>query len=220
MKKTLIAGFMLLCSTGAWAQKIKVSESNEKIGDGSHNSLVVTIYEAVPEEIEKAWKSLMKDYDAKVSVKDGVFADNALFKQMGTNTVDVYARTEKGSANEVKFVVAFDLGGAYMSSSQHSQQYNVAKDMVENFAKKMTKESITDQLKAEQKIFNKLVSAEKDLVSDQENLSSDIVNWKEKIKKAEEEIVKKKADQEKKKQEIATQQKVLDAVILKQKSFD
>ncbi len=220
MKKVLFAGLVLLLSGNAFAQKIKVSESNEKIGGGSHNALVVSIYESSQEAIEKEWRSLMKDYDAKVSTKDGVFADNALIKAMGANTVDVYARTEKGKENEVKLIVAFDLGGAYLSSSQHSQQYSVAKDIVEKFARKMTKESIEDQLKAETKILNKLISQEKDLVSDQENLANDIKDWKAKIKKAEEDIVKKKADQEKKKVEIATQQKVIDGVMAKQKGVE
>lgn len=220
MKKLLFAGAMLAFSTGVFAQKIKVSESSEKIGGGSHNALVVSIYESTPEAIEKEWRSLMKDYDAKVTIKDGVFADNALIKAMGPNTVDVYARTEKGKDNEIKFIVAFDLGGAYMSSSQHSQQYGVAKDIVEKFARKMTKESIEDQLKAETKILNKLISQEKELVSDQESLTNDINDWKAKIKKAEEDIVKKKSEQEKKKGEIATQQKVVDAVTAKQKGVE
>lgn len=220
MKKIGFVAFVVLCSTSLFAQKVKVSESNEKVGDGSHNALVVTIYEASPEVIEKEWKSLMKDYDAKVSTSNGVFADNAMIKQMGPNTIDVYARTEKGKDNEVKLIVAFDLGGAYLSSSQHSQQYGVAKDIIEKFAKKMTKESIEGQLKAETKILNKLQSQDKDLTSDQEGLKKDIEDWKARIKKAEEEIVAKKAEQEKKKVEIVNQQKVVDAVILKQKAIE
>lgn len=218
--KKIVFGFAVLMSASALAQKIKVSESNEKIGGGSHNALVVSIYESSPEAIEKEWKSLMKSYDAKVTSKDFIFADNALIKTMGPNTIDVYARSEKVKDNEIKFIVAFDLGGAYLSSSQHSQQYGTAKDIVEKFARTMTKESIADQLKAETKILNKLVSQEKDLVSDQESLNKDITEWKDKIKKAEEEIVKKKAEQEKKKAEIAAQQKVVEAVTAKQKGVE
>jgi hypothetical protein len=220
MKRILIAA-MLFCSLGVFAQqKIKVSESNEKIGNGSNNALVVTIYEATPEEIEKEWKSLMKDYNAKVSTKDGVFADNAAIKEMGPNTVDVYARTEKVKDKETKLIVAFDLGGAYMSSGQHSQQFNVAKEIIRKFAVKTTKEAIEGMVKAETKVLTKLNDQQKDLVEKQEDLTKDIADWKEKIKKAEDEVVKNKSEQEKKKTEIATQQKVVDAVILKQKAVE
>lgn len=220
MKKifTLLAAAAF--SLTAFAQKINVSESTESIGGGSNNALVVTIYEADPEAVEKAWKSLMKDKDAKVSTKDGVFADNAMIKTMGNNPIDIYAKVVKLKNNEVKLVVGFDLGGAYLTSGKHPEQYKEAKKMMYDFAVKMTKEAIAGQMKAAEKAHEKLVDQQKDLEKQQKDLEKDIEEYKAKIKKAEEDIVKNKADQEKKKQEIEAQKKVVGAIADKEKAVN
>ena len=221
MKKINLLAPALLISLAATAQKIEVKESNEKIGNGSNNALVVTIYEADPSDIEKEWRSLMKDFNAKTSTKDGVFADNATIKSFGGNgTVDVYAKTEKGKEKETKFIVAFDLGGAYLSSSQHAQQFKEAKKMVNDFALKMTKEAIAGQLKAAQKLLDKLNDNQKDLVDKKRDLEVDIDDFKNKIKKAEDEIAKNKDAQDKKLKEIEAQKKALEEITAKEKAVN
>jgi hypothetical protein len=221
MKKifTLLAAAVLGIS--AFAQKINVTESTESIGGGSNNALVVTIYEADADAVEKGWRSLMKDLDAKVSSKDGgIFADNAMIKTMGNNPIDIYAKIVKVKDKEIKLVVGFDLGGAFLSSGKHSDQYKEAKRMMQEFAVKMTKEGIGGQLKAAEKVHEKLTDQHADLVKDQKNLEKDIEEYKAKIKKAEDEIVKKKSEQEKKKQEIDAQKKVVDAIKDKEKAVN
>lgn len=220
MKKifTLLAAAAL--SVTAFAQKINVSESTETIGGGSNNALVVSIFEASADDVEKAWKSLMKDMDAKVSSKDGIFADNAMIKTMGNNPIDIYTKIIKVSNTEVKLIAGFDLGGAYLTSSKHPEQYKEAKRMVNDFAVKMTKEGIAGQLKAAQKIHEKLADQQSDLVKDQKSLEKDIEDYKAKIKKAEDDIVKNKAAQEKKKQEVEAQKKVVDAIAAKEKAVN
>src|SRR3989339_812829 len=86
-------------------RKIVVSEKNFSFVSGNQNSLVVNIYEADEDLILKQWKKLMKDYDAKVSSKKEVFADNALIKNLSPNTVDVYAVTEKNQDGDFNLVV-------------------------------------------------------------------------------------------------------------------
>src|SRR5437868_3143769 len=130
MKSTFIsAAFIVLTGliTAAGGDKIsiKVTESNEKIGNGKNNALVVSIYDATPDEIGKEWKSKMKDYKAKVSMGDEILADNAVIKEInGNNTIDVYARIEKVKEGETKLIVAFDLGGAFLNSSEHKEKFN------------------------------------------------------------------------------------------------
>lgn len=221
MKTIKFITLSLIISSSAFAQKISVSEGSERIGGGSNNALSVTIYEADIAEVEKEWKSIMRGYNAKISSQDGAyFADNAVIKPMGNNTVDVYYKAEKGKDTEIKFMAAFDLGGAFMSSSKHGEQYQIAKKMVYDFAMKMTKESIAGQLKAAQKVHDKLVDKHKDLVKDEEGLKKDIEEWKAKIKKAEDEIVKNKEEQGKKKTEIEAQKKVVDAIAAKEKAVN
>ncbi len=214
MKKLITCLAAASITLFSFAQKIKVEEQNENIGGGKHNALVVTIYEASKDDIEKEWKSLMKDNNAKVSIKDEVFADNAVIKSInGNNTLDVYARAEKpNDKGEMKFIVGFDLGGAYLNSGEHKEAYKAAREMVYNFAVKMTKDAIGGQLKTAQKLLEKMQDQQKDLEKDKAGLEKDIESYKNKIKKAEDDIKTNLASQEKKKTEIATQQKVVDDV--------
>ncbi|MES1222726.1 MAG: hypothetical protein ABUT20_44950, partial [Bacteroidota bacterium] len=102
----LVAVGLFLFMASARSQSIKVSESTEKLGDGIHPAFVTYIYECSAEEVEKEWKSLMKDFKSdKVSGKDGVIADNIIIPPITDGTMDVYARAEKIKDNETKFIV-------------------------------------------------------------------------------------------------------------------
>ena len=208
-KLTLFAAAVSL-SFISWGQKISVHEQNEDLGKGKNNALVVTIYGADPGDVEKDWKSMMKDYNAKVSTSKGImFADNALIKDMGNNTIDIYTRFDE-KKDEIDMVVSFDLGGAYMSSSQHPDKYKIAEKIMHDFAVKETAAALADKQKVQQKALDKLTSQQKDLEKENKNLNSDIEDHQNRIKKDQDNIVKNKDDQAKKQTEISNQQKVVD----------
>src|SRR3954468_11988370 len=121
MKKILTLAIAFTLGLTAQAQKIKIKESKEDIGGGSHNALVVTLYGVNPSDAEDAFRSFMKKYDGKRTSKDGaVFIDHATIKDMGNNTIDVYGKADgKKGDPEIKFIVAFDLGGAFCNSHDH-----------------------------------------------------------------------------------------------------
>lgn len=220
MKKILTLAFAAF-SFAAFAGKVKVSESKENIGGGNNNALTITIYEANPDDIIKEFRSIMKDYDAKVSTKgDELFGDNAIIKKMGNNTVDIWAKVVKVKDGESKLIVAFDLGGAFLNSSDHKDKYPVAKEIVENFAIKMQKDAIEEQLAAATKALEKMQDQQKDLEKKNADLKDDIKNYEEKIKKAQDDVKKNEEDQAKKKNDISVQQKVVDGVKEKLKSVE
>ena len=66
-------------------QRIEVKETNENVGRGNHNCLVVTIYENDEDELRKLWKSQLKKFKGKVSDKKEMFCDNASIKKFGDN---------------------------------------------------------------------------------------------------------------------------------------
>src|ERR1043165_6085465 len=211
MKKLFTLAFAVTMMLSASAQKIKVKQSSENIGGGSHNALTVTLYGISPSDAEESFRSYMKKYDGKRSSKNGeVFVDHAKISEMGNNTIDVYGKAlgKKGDP-EITFVVGFDLGGAFCNSGDHKDQYNAAEKIVKDFAVKATKDAIESQLKDAQKVQSKLEDDQKSLEKDNKNLNEDIEDYKKKIKKAEDDIVKNKADQDKKKSEIEAQKKVV-----------
>lgn len=213
MRKILTLLFVLSFTVSFAQQKIQVSESSENIGGGSHNAMVVTIYGASVDDVEKAWKGRMKKWNGKVSKSGGeYFADDCRLKKMGDNTFDVYARAEQDGENDVKLIVGVDLGGAYMSSGQHGEQFKLLKEEVYDFAVETTKEIIGNELKAEEKTLKGLEKEQKDLEKENEKLHKDIEDYKKKIAEAEKAIEENKEAQGTKKEEIAAQGKVVKAV--------
>jgi chromosome segregation ATPase len=222
MKKITTLFFALIVAS-SFAQKIKISveEKSEKIGGGSHNCLVVTIYDASRDDVEKEWKSKMKGYDAKVSSKDDIFADNAIIKEISENAIDVYARTEKGSnENEVKFIVGFQMGEDWLNSSKYAAQYKAAEKIVKEFATKMTRDAIGDKAKEAEKKLNGLKDDKASLEKKNKDLNTDIVDYKDKIKKAEEDIKKNEEEQKSKQAEVDAQQKAVDDLKARQNSVE
>lgn len=219
MKKLTLLLLAPVFAVALNAQKVKVTvdEKNYTIGGGSHNCLVVTIYDASSDDILKEWKSKMKDYNGKVSGKEEVFADNALIKEISENTCDVYARTEKGSnEGETRLIVGFLLGETWLSSSSNSASYKAAEKIVKDFGMKLTKDAIAGKVRDEEKKLEKLQEEQSDLEKKNKELNDDIADYQEKIKKAESDIKTNTDDQSKKKAEVEAQQKVLDAIKARQ----
>lgn len=212
MKKIVLTLTALVALTSVEAQKISVKGGNESFSSGSHNAYTTTIYETTKDDVESKWKSYLKDFkNEKVkSDKGEIFGDNVMIKDWGNNPVDVYTKFEEDKKTKMVVMhVAFDLGGAYLSSSE-SEKHKLAEKMIKEFAVKTTKESLGDKVKEQEKILGKLDDSQKDLEKDNKNSKSDIENYKEKIKKAEDDIKKNEADQAKKKAEIEAQKKVVD----------
>ncbi len=214
MKKTILTLAAFAVVAFAQAQTIEVKEGSEKFSTGSQNALSTTILENSKDDVESEWKSFLKDFkNEKVkSNKDELFADNVVIKDWSNNTVDIYTTFEEDKKTKVvKMHVAFDLGGAYLKSSEQKDKYNYAEKMVREFAIKMTKKPLMEKVKAAEKMVSKSEDDQKDLEKDNKGLKSDIESYKEKIKKAEDEIKKNEENQVKKKAEIETNKKAVEA---------
>jgi hypothetical protein len=214
---------LLLCliisvSTG-FAQKIKVNEGNFNLNGGSHNAMKVMIYEQDASEVEKAWKSEMKKSNAKVSSKGGIVANNAVIKAIGEHPCDVYA-TFGNSGDGTEMIVGFNLGGAYLSSSEHVDQYKSAEKMVEAFASKQVAEAMKIQVKAAEKLVKDQEKNLEKLEGDKKNLENDIQKYKDGIKKSENDLITNKKDQEDAKAKVGELSKALEAVKAKQAKYN
>jgi hypothetical protein len=207
MKKIVTLLVLVAASVFVYAQKkISVTESSMSFAEGKQNALIVNIYEASEDLIQKEWKRLMKDFGAKVNVKKEIFADDATIKGVSDNTIDVYAYTEKNTDGDFNLVVGFNLGGAYLSSSAHSAQYKKAESILYEFAVETTREAIKEVISSEERILSKLQKDQSDLEKNKERLLKDIEDYKKKIQTAEEDIKTNEKDQVNKKGEIEKQE--------------
>jgi hypothetical protein len=220
MKTTTLVLLLFVTSIAFGQRKIKVHEEREKFSTGSNNALVASVYESTPDDIEKAWKRLMKDYDAKMSMKKEMFADDASIKDLSPNTCDVYAFVRKISDEENEIVVGVDLGGAYLSSSEHSSKYKVMQKIIYDFAVQTSIDAIKEKQKDAEKVLAGFEKEKQDLIRDNEKLTKDIEDYKNKITKAESDIEKNKSLAVDKDKEIENQQKVVEEIAARSKAVD
>lgn len=165
MKKIMYVVMAVFISLPVFSQKTKVEESVENIAGGKNNALVVWIPESNRKAVVKEWSALMKKNKASVKSKKEVFADDAILPQISSNTIDVYAIAEQRKS-DVKLIVAFDLGGAFLSSKSHESQYKVAEKMVYDFAVEMAKQNVQNLIAAEKKKMSDIEKRRKKLESD------------------------------------------------------
>lgn len=220
MKKliTFTIAALTACTVSA-QESIKVSESNENINGANNNCLIVTVY-ANKDDVESAWKGVMKGWKGgSFSSKKGeMFMDDTRIKDMGENTFDAYARVEEEEEGVCRLIVGIDLGGAYLSSNEHSDQFKVMQEIVYDFAVEETKGAIGALLAVEEDKLKDLQKEEEDLVKEQEDLEKDIEDYKKKIEEAEARIEEIGEEKETKKEEIGAQEKVVEEMENKQKA--
>jgi len=212
MKKILLISLGMAPIMLFGQKKIEVKEGSDNLGGGSHPSLYVTVYVKDGDKLLKLFKEKMKDFDAKVSTKKELFADDAQWKAFGPNAFDAYAKVEEVKDEGYKLVVGVDMGGAWMSPSQHGEQTRLFKNMLKELAVKASKDEVEDEVRAQEKILEKEMDQQKHLEKKNADLKGDIENYKKKITEAETDIKTNEEDQKKKKEEIEKQKEAVKLV--------
>ncbi|MFO7789698.1 MAG: hypothetical protein ACQES1_01070 [Bacteroidota bacterium] len=162
------------------AQKIEVKEDKRRINKSRREVLLVKIPGTEEKTVEKAWKDLMKDYDAdKVKRRKEVFADNVLIPTVTNNTVDVYARAKENDGF-IEFYVAVDLGGAYMGSD-HPDEKSAMKTVIRDFAVQIAAEAYGEIIEDREDLVEDIEDEIKDLNKDKEHLEKKNEKYREKI---------------------------------------
>ncbi len=219
MKRLTLGLLFLFVATFVSAQ---ISEGAANMSKGSNNALSVML-DGEPKDIEKGWTKYIKDYKGDKTKKDKktgeIFSDNMVLKDMSTNTVDVYTTIVPKDGGSL-MTVWFDLGGAYLSSSSHPEQYAAAEAMLKEFSLTASKKMVEDQLKEEEKKLKDLRGDYKKMEKDIDDYTKEIEKCKKKIAEAESGIEKTEGDKKTKQGEIDDQSKVVDEIKSKLKKMD
>ena len=219
MKKLFALILLTVSAAGFSQQQIKITEAVVAIDGTSRNSLAVIISGSNADDIKKAWKKRLKDLKGKVSDKTIIFGDNCKLKEMGDNSFDVYSLVEEATDQGVRLVVAFDLGGAYLSTANHPGQYPAAEKLVYDFAIEQARQVVSDEIEASAKFLKgfekELVGLEKEK-ADQE---SSIRDYEKKIEEAKTAIEQNLGNQANKKKEIEGMKAIITELEVKLKAI-
>ena len=164
----------------------QIEEGSKSMSQGVYNALTLELPNVSEKTVEKMWKKYIKEYDGKtkkIRKKDEYFTDDAEIVAIGgSNTVDVYARIAE-SGDDVYLTAWFDLGGSYLSSAAHPEQYTEAEKILMRFAITVAQKLTQDELDDELKKLKKLEDSLKKLKRSNDNYHRDIEQAKERIAK-------------------------------------
>jgi hypothetical protein len=215
MKKAILlllfSGILIAKSTLFAQHDVSIYEVYKYMSMGEKIGLEVAILDSKPTDVEKNWIKFMRQFKTKASKPKKaieIFADDATITDMSANTVDVYAIAEPAQYG-TKLTVFFNLGGSFVSSSEHEIAFGAAKRLLRAFALSEAANVIDAELKI-QELTLKNLKKELDKM-----LSSKASNIKE-VEKAKALIAQRTADLaaaekaiEIKQQQLAIQKEIL-----------
>ena len=128
MKKITLLSFVLTLLTSVTFGQI--TESQSYMSAGTFNSLTIVLPEGSDKDAPKEWVKFFKKYGKtkKNRKTDEYFTDNTNVLGMSNNSVDVYTKF-----NGNTMTVWFDLGGAYLSSVEHTEGYALGEQILIDF---------------------------------------------------------------------------------------
>lgn len=204
--KTILTFLLIATTCTTFSQEVKTEEKSIPFSSGSKNSIVVSIPNTTSDFIEKEIKDEMKNWGGKYSSSKGEFSIlQGQIKELGEKLFDGYAKIVSDKDGIVVVAFAFDLGGAYLTSTEHKEQFTAMNNKVKAFAVKVAKDATQQELDEQQKILKAAQKDQESLEKDKASLEQDIESYKKKIEEALKQIDQNKQNQEKKKEEIKAQ---------------
>jgi hypothetical protein len=182
MKILLISLFTITFSTALLGQRsVDVSSSNYVVGAVS-KTIEAPIYNTSTLAIEKAWKSYMKTYDAKVkSSKSELVSYNTKLPISGAGDQTIYFKAESIDDSTARIVIGAEIEGEAIDASSSTD----LKRIVRSFAYNLSKENTQEKLNTAKVTYTKLIRQQTSLNRDQERLTRNIERWKKSIADAE-----------------------------------
>lgn len=199
---------LLLVLTGfSFAQnEIKLSEEMQTYNLGSKNSIVVTIPYGNKDIVEKQIKAELKDWNGKYDFKNDEYTVlQGTTKFMGVKPFDAQVKIVSVQDGNFRVAFAIDLGGAYLSSREHGEQYKAMSERIKVFAQEAAMKCVEKDLETNKDNLSDLEKTQRGLEKDKKNLEEDIEDYKRKIAEAEDKIKENIKNQETQKASIKTQ---------------
>lgn len=185
MKKILL---LQICLAFCFAAQSQVTENVRTMSKGNENALSIFIESVNKSQVVDTWNKTMKRYSKTrtelSAANNELFTDNAEIKGLSENPIDIYATTIEKSSGGVELIVWFYLGGAYLSSAKHPEQFLAAKKFLIDFAQSAHKTALEETLVIEEKKLRELQGTQRTLVNKGDNLVQDIARLERQLEDA------------------------------------
>lgn len=184
MRAILLIAALLSLKQVAAQDSIEITESVSTFSTGSHNTLSFVVNNANLKDVSGGWSDLLKDWKCKPKGKTEWQSEECKAKTMGDRPFYVVSVVEEVPGTGVRVRAAFDLGGAYMSSTAHPDRFSAAKLMLHNLAVEQAKVVVRTEIAAAQKLLADRQAEFAALQKAEQKLESDIADFQKKIEEA------------------------------------
>lgn len=168
-----------MCKVSFAQQEIILTEEVQTYLLGDKNSIVVTIPYGEPIIIEKQLKREMKSWGGSFYINKGEYTlVQGNLKALGSGNINSYAKIKSGPDQYIRVIFTFDLGGIFLSSSEHAAQFKAMSDKIFDFARETSVKCLDDQINKEQEKLNNTRKNLKYLEKEKEKLIQDINEYK------------------------------------------
>ena len=214
MKKYwIITGFLSFFMLTSLVLFGQVDEEERAMALGAKNALSIELPDSDHKQTFRLWRDYGKKFGRMKKVKkaDEWLISGAQVSGIGPKMVDLYARTEK-SGSSSKLLIWIDKGDEFVSSDDTPKDYRAAVDLLQDFAKFVKVDQITNELADQEKALKKLETTLTKLGKDKENYLKQIEKAKETILKMESNIEQNDLEQISTKEQIEAQRAVVGEV--------
>jgi chromosome segregation ATPase len=165
----------------------QVLEGIRQLSIGQANALSVSIEGLSKDQVKEMYLKYLKKTGGKSTdnkIFGEIFTDNGTIKNLSNTTIDIYSQIIQKDNNNVELVVAFNLGGIYLSSIQHADRYNYATAWLQEFTDLLHNRAVEVKLDVEEKELTAKQKEFEVLLKAQAQLESDIAEYEQKIAEA------------------------------------
>lgn len=202
MKRFVVLILLVLASYLVFSQRINVRETTERIGGDRNNAFVVPVYQVSERDVERQFRRFLRSNNAKVNTRRGEMrGEGTELSAISDRPINVFAKFDDKKENTVEITVAFDLGGAFLSSGLHPSQADAAKRILQDFSRELTSEAFSEIIREQERDisrrdrqFSRLVRDKEDLEKENRDLQRSIERNTSRIEDLEKEIASQKKD--------------------------
>jgi Mn-dependent DtxR family transcriptional regulator len=174
--------------------KVRIAETSETMSAGMNNALIVTLEAKSKKLAENVWRKFMEDYGGKTKRAKGGDEYLTTVEIVGINGVkpiNIYTRAQASEedAQSLDFIVWFDLGEEYLSSTWKTQ-YQEAEKLLAKYAHACKVESTDEELEEAGKKLRSMQNDLERLERQHSGYEKDIADAEKRIVQARENIAK------------------------------
>lgn len=207
--KTVLSVLFVALSVSLFAQKKEVTITEEiyTFSIGSKNSITIILPDSKKDVVNKSLVKEIKSWGGKMKTsKTEITTFQSIDKKLfDGKSFDSYAKIYQ-SGQDVKISIAIDLGGAFLSSSQHPDKFNQMKEKLYKFAIDAGNASLAADSKAEEKLLKTMNKDLKSLEKNDASYKKNIEKLKKEIESNENSIRENNLVIDKKREEITSQE--------------